>query len=100
MGNGCGRLRGKTAVVTGAATGIGAAAAVLFAEEGGRVIAADIDLEGARRTVALAARSGGRVEALQVDLSSVDEITRFVDRVLDEYGRIDVLVNNAGLFST
>jgi 3-oxoacyl-[acyl-carrier protein] reductase len=87
-------------VVTGAATGIGAATAVLFAEEGGRVIAADIDLEGARETVAQAARSGGDAKAFTMDLSRVADIAAFVERVLEEYGRIDVLVNNAGLFST
>jgi len=94
------RLQDKVAIVTGAATGIGAATAVLFAEEGAQVIIADIDLEGANRTVSKASRSGGSAAAYRVNLSSVQDISSFVERVLEKYGRIDVLVNNAGLFST
>ena len=94
------RLQGKVAIVTGAATGIGAATAVLFAEEGARVIVADIGLDGARRTVSQASGNGGAAAAYRMDLSSVADITSFVEKVLEEYGRIDVLVNNAGLFST
>jgi 3-oxoacyl-[acyl-carrier protein] reductase len=94
------RLQGKIAIITGAATGIGAATAVLFAEEGAQVIGADIDVEGARRTVSRATQSGGSAAAYRMDLSSVRDISSFVERVLEKYGRIDVLVNNAGMFST
>jgi 3-oxoacyl-[acyl-carrier protein] reductase len=73
---------------------------VLFAEEGAQAIGADIDVDGARRTVSRATQSGGSAAAYRMDLSSVRDISSFVERVLEKYGRIDVLVNNAGMFST
>lgn len=90
------RLRGKQCIITGAGSGIGQAAAVLFAREGARVAAADLDLGAARRTVEEIQAGGGEGLPVQVDVSAADQIQRMMQEVLDAYGRIDVLVNNAG----
>lgn len=93
------RLKDRIAVVTGAATGIGEATAIVFAEEGAHVVASDIDLKGIEQTVSKVKEKGGNATAMGVDLSRVDQITSFVDEVTRQFGRIDILVNNAGLFS-
>lgn len=90
------RLRGKQCIITGAGSGIGQAAAVLFAREGARVAAADLDLGAARRTVEEIQAGGGEGLPVQVDVSAADQIQRMMQEVLAAYGRIDVLVNNAG----
>lgn len=90
------RLRGKQCIITGAGSGIGQAAAVLFAREGARVAAADVDLGAARRTVEEIQAGGGEALPVQVDVSAADQIQRMMKEVLDACGRIDVLVNNAG----
>jgi 3-oxoacyl-[acyl-carrier protein] reductase len=93
------RLEGKVAIVTGAAKGIGAAIAEAFVREGARVAVLDLDkaaLEGVARALA---SSGGDVLALPVDVTRSAEIAGAVDAVIGRWGRIDVLVNNAGGFA-
>ncbi len=85
-----GRLKGKVAIITGAASGIGAATAELFAREGAQVIATDVQVEK------LTARLPG-IEAFKHDVSSEGQWQDLVGSVLARYGRIDVLVNNAGI---
>jgi 3-oxoacyl-[acyl-carrier protein] reductase len=92
-------LKDRVAIVTGAATGIGEATALLFAEEGARVVAADIDTRGMQHTVSSVQEKGGQAAAVRVDLSKHDDITAFVEEVLRRFNRIDILVNNASLFS-
>jgi 3-oxoacyl-[acyl-carrier protein] reductase len=94
------RLKERIAIVTGAATGIGEATAIVFAEEGAHVIACDIEMKGAENTVSQIKKKGGKAVAMRVDLSEVDEIATFVEEVIRRFDRIDILVNNAGLFST
>ena len=91
------RLQGKVAVITGAAKGIGQAAARLFAAEGAKVGLLDIDEPGGE-AVTEAIRDQGR-DALfaACDVSSASEVRRAFDAVLERYGRIDVLYNNAGI---
>ncbi len=94
---GLGRLRGKSAVVTGAAKGIGRATAELFAREGARLVVNDVDggdLEGLRERLAA---SGAEVEAVVGDVSVVEDARRIIDTAVGEFGRIDVLVANAGV---
>ena len=92
------RLEDRVCLITGAGSGIGRATALLFAKEGARVAAADIDGAGAE-AVAEAARALGPAEALglQVDVSRSTQVEDMVARTLDAFGRLDVLVNNAGI---
>ena len=91
------RLDGKVALITGGARGQGAAEAELFIEAGAQVVVTDVlDEEGA----ATAERLGDACTFLHHDVSSEDEWSSVVDAVVAQHGRIDVLVNNAGIFMT
>ena len=90
-------LQGKNALVTGAGTGIGAAIALAMAEAGAEVIAADIDGNAARTTAEAAAAHGHRTLALQTDCGDVAAIDGMVDSIVAEFGKLDVIVNNAGV---
>jgi NAD(P)-dependent dehydrogenase (short-subunit alcohol dehydrogenase family) len=89
-----GDFEGKVALVTGAAGGIGRAAAIGFAREGARVVVADIDASGAAETVAMA---GNGAIAVQVDVSDEHSCQAMVDRTMAEFGRLDIQFNNAGI---
>lgn len=91
------RLEGKTAIVTGSGSGIGRAVAQAFAREGARVCVADINLEGARETVDLVSDSGGEAQALQVDVTREDQVEAMISRTVELFGRLDIMVNNAGI---
>src|SRR5262245_59848207 len=90
-------LSGKVALVTGAATGIGAASALAFAAAGARVAACDRDLAGAEATAKLIAEAGGEAIAVAVDVTDADQTQAMVDRVLEAFGRLDCAHNNAGI---
>jgi NAD(P)-dependent dehydrogenase (short-subunit alcohol dehydrogenase family) len=87
------RLKDKAAIVTGAGSGIGAATAELFAREGARVLVADFDETAAK---AVAAKIGKPAVAVRVDVRASADCKAMADRAKAEFGRIDVLVNNAG----
>ncbi|WP_129778201.1 SDR family NAD(P)-dependent oxidoreductase [Peristeroidobacter soli] len=89
-----GRLEGKTAFITGAASGIGRATALLFASEGARVVAADISADGAERT---AARIGANALALTLDVANESQWEQAMRRTVDRFGRLDILCNIAGI---
>jgi len=91
MGN---RLDAKVCLITGAGSGIGQASARLFAQEGARVVVADIDLDAARETVA---GIGEEAVAERVDVTSPRDTAELAERVVKQFGRIDVLFNNAGI---
>lgn len=90
-----GVLDGKVALVTGAGSGIGAACARLMAAEGAAVVVSDVRRDGADAVAARIAAQGGEARAYQLDVASEDEIRGCVAQVIDWYGRISVLHNNA-----
>jgi NADP-dependent 3-hydroxy acid dehydrogenase YdfG len=92
-----GRLDGQVAVVTGAGTGIGSATAVALAAEGARVVAVGRRPEPLAETVAAITEAGGTALALPADITDADSVQQLVGEVVDRHGRVDVLVNNAGL---
>jgi dihydroanticapsin dehydrogenase len=90
------QLEGKVAIITGAATGIGRATALLFAEEGASVIIADVNEDDAQRTVANIEDEGGSARFVQADVSEAEDVQALMERAAEEMGGIDVIVNNAG----
>lgn len=90
------RLDGKSALITGAARGIGLAFAKAYVAEGARVAIADIDFEGARRA---ATEIGPSAIAVELDVTNSDSINRAVGETVDAFGQIDILINNAAVFS-
>ncbi len=94
------RLRDEVALVTGGASGIGRAACTFLAREGADVVVVDIDLEGAQKTVAEVEAEGRRGLAIKTDVSQVSDVQATVDRAVDEFGHIDVLINNAGILES
>jgi NAD(P)-dependent dehydrogenase (short-subunit alcohol dehydrogenase family) len=90
------RLSGKVAVVTGGGSGMGRAIGLAFAREGAKVVIADINLEAASETVALLESAGGDAIAVKVDVTRKAETLDMAEAALGRFGRIDVLVNNAG----
>ncbi len=90
--------KGKVAIITGAGSqiGFGKAIAITLAKEGCDVIATDLDLEGARKTAAEAEALGRQALALKVDVTKMQNAVEMVETVLKKFGKIDVLVNNAG----
>ncbi len=91
------RLKDKSALITGGGRGIGAATAFVFAEEGARVGIVDIRDEGLKKVAAEAKQRGFEFKALVGDISKKDQIGRVMGEFIQEFGRIDVLVNNAGI---
>ncbi|HMQ57066.1 MAG TPA: SDR family NAD(P)-dependent oxidoreductase, partial [Rhizobiaceae bacterium] len=87
------RLEGKVAIVTGGASGFGAGMAKRFAEEGARVVVADLNGKGAAE---VAADAGNGAIGVAADVALRKDIDRMVQSALDAFGRIDILVNNAG----
>lgn len=92
-----GRLNGKVALITGAASGIGRAAALLFAAEGARVAVADMAAAGGQETVDLIKKAGGEARFLRVDVTSASEVETMARGAVEAFGRVDILYNNAGL---
>jgi 3-oxoacyl-[acyl-carrier protein] reductase len=91
------RLIGKVSIITGAGQGIGRATALKFASEGAKVAVCDINLESVNETMQAVVADGGDAAAFRVDVTDKESITRMVDGVMAKWGRIDTLVNNAGI---
>ena len=92
-----GRLDGKVALITGAGSGIGESTAELFTAEGAVVAAQDIDSATAERVASLVEESGGQGIALSGDVSSKADAERIVSETVERFGRVDILVNSAGV---
>jgi len=91
------RLKDKVALITGSGSGIGKATALLFGREGAKVMSVDIDAETAQATARQIADAGGRADSLQADVSVAADVERMVQTTVERFGRLDVLVNNAGI---
>ncbi len=91
------RLQDKVSIITGGGQGIGRATSVKFAKEGSRVAVCDINLAHAEDTAAEIRGTGGMAKAYAIDVTDKASIARMVEAVMAEWGRIDTLVNNAGI---
>jgi len=89
--------RGKVAFVTGAANGIGRAAALAFAREGANVVVADVSEQGNHETARMIEQAGGRVLAVRCDVSRDEDVKAALDRAVEAFGRLDYAFNNAGV---
>jgi 3-oxoacyl-[acyl-carrier protein] reductase len=92
------RLKDKVAVVTGSSSGIGKAIALQFGAEGARVVVTARRFALCERTVAQIKKAGGKAWAIQTDVADERQVQRLIDETVKQYGRLDVLVNNAGVF--
>ena len=92
-----GKLNGKVAVITGAASGMGRATALRFAKEGAAVVVADLNSQAGEATIAEIAAGGGRAVFQHTDVASDAALKALIDRAVSEYGRLDITYNNAGI---
>ncbi|MAF85954.1 MAG: hypothetical protein CL875_05705 [Dehalococcoidales bacterium] len=91
------KLSGKVALITGSGSGIGKAAALLFAKEGASIAVSDINLSSAEQATEAIKQLGGRAIAIRADVSDAGDVDMMVDKVIKELGGIHILVNNAGI---
>ena len=94
------KLQGKTVIITGAAAGIGAASAELFASEGAIVVAVDLDRTTLDGLSARIANAGGTCLAIRGDVSQRDDVHLVVEKAIERFGRVNILFNNAGIVPT
>lgn len=91
------RLNNKVAIVTGAASGMGKAIAMLYAKEGAKVVVSDMNMEGAQETVSEIQANGGTAMAVLTNVAKEEAVKKLVEATIKEYGTLDILVNNAGI---
>lgn len=92
-----GLVQGKVAVITGAGSGVGRAATLLFCEHGAKVIAADINLANAEETAAMARAAGGDVHAVACNVADPASVDAMIALAVEKFGRLDMIYNNAGI---
>ncbi|MDR0828952.1 MAG: 3-oxoacyl-ACP reductase FabG [Prevotellaceae bacterium] len=91
------KLENKIAVITGGADGIGKATALRFAQEGAIVVVFDMNVEKGEETVAEIVKNGGKATFLKVNTANFDEVQNATNQVVAQFGRYDILINNAGI---
>lgn len=90
-------LKDKVAIITGARRGMGRADALLLAKAGARVLVSDISLEECQKVVGEIKESGGEAVAVKCDVANKKEVDEMVKEIMDKWGRVDILINNAGI---
>ena len=91
------RLGNKTAIITGGASGIGRAAALLFAREGAQVVIADLNVDGGQQTADLIEQQGGTALFAEVNVSDSNQVKDLISVTVENFGKLDILFNNAGI---
>ncbi len=91
------RLKDKVALITGAASGIGRATALLFGQEDAKVMCADVNGDGGERVARQIADTGGEAASVTVDVAQEEDVQRMVRETVERWGRLDILFNNAGI---
>ena len=94
------KLLDRVAIVTGAASGIGRATAILFAKEGSKVVVSDVNESGGHETVELIKVAGGEATFVQTNVADADSVAQMVETAVSTYGQLDIGVNNAGIGGT
>jgi len=92
------RLKGKVAMITGAAMGLGKGTAILFAKEGAKVVIVDIEEEAGKEVVETIEKANGEAMFVKADLIHADQVQNAVKAAVDKYGKLDVLINNASIY--
>lgn len=90
-------LEGKSAIVTGAGSGVGRASALRFAEEGAKVVCADIKTDWVKETVRQIEAAGGTAVAVETDVSREPDVIAMIEAAVENFGRLDILFNNVGI---
>jgi NAD(P)-dependent dehydrogenase (short-subunit alcohol dehydrogenase family) len=94
------KLKDRVAIITGGGSGIGRATSLAFAREGAKVVAAARNLSRLEEVVKAIKAKGGQAKAIQTDISDYEQIKRLVAQTIDEFGQVDILVNNAAAMAT
>ena len=92
-----GRLDGRVAIITGSGSGIGCATAILFAEEGAKVVIVDWAVEGGEETLKMIKEAGGEAIFVKADVSKAEDVKNMVKATVHTYGKLDILVNDAAI---
>jgi NAD(P)-dependent dehydrogenase (short-subunit alcohol dehydrogenase family) len=95
-----GKLDGKVALITGGGLGIGREIATLFAKEGAKVMVADYAPESGEETVSMMKKAGGDASFVKADVSKIADVENMVKATVDTYGKLDILINNAGVMQS
>jgi 3-oxoacyl-[acyl-carrier protein] reductase len=91
------RLKDKVAIITGAGSGYGRGIATMFAQEGAKIVIADVNLDAGNETAAGIKKNGHEAVAVKADVSKAEDAAKIAETTIDKYGRIDILINNAGI---
>jgi len=92
------KLKNKVAIITGGSSGIGKATAILFAEEGCKIIIADVDSKSGKEVEKMIRSKGGEAFFIKTGVTNSSEVKKLMDKTVEKYGKLDILFNNAGIY--